>query len=106
MRLASPLSVLLAFLAGPLLAETFTGKVVGATDGGTISVVRAGRAVKVRLLGIDCPEGGQDFGRRAKQFMSGLVFGKIVRVDAQDTDRYGRLVVGVAVLLGLQDNDH
>jgi len=76
MRLASTLGVLLALLAAPLLAGTFTGKVVGVTDGDTISVMRSGRAVKVRLHGIDCPEGGQDFGRRAKQFTSGLVFGK------------------------------
>jgi endonuclease YncB( thermonuclease family) len=74
MRPASTPGVLLALLAAPLLADTFAGKVVGVTDGDTISVMRAGRAVKVRLHGIDCPEGGQDFGRRAKQFMSGLVF--------------------------------
>jgi endonuclease YncB( thermonuclease family) len=62
-----------------------------------ISVMRTGRAVKVRLHGIDCPEGHQDFGRRAKQFTSGLVFGKTLRVDVRDTDRYGRLVGRVFV---------
>jgi micrococcal nuclease len=39
-----------------LAAETFTGKVVIISDGDTISVMREGRAVKVRLHGIDCPE--------------------------------------------------
>ncbi len=34
MRLASTFGVLLALLAAPLLADTFTGKVVGVTDGG------------------------------------------------------------------------
>ncbi len=35
MRPASTFGVLLALLAAPLLADTFTGKVVGVTDGGT-----------------------------------------------------------------------
>jgi endonuclease YncB( thermonuclease family) len=38
-----------------LAADTFTGKVVGVSDGDIISVMRGGRAVKVRLHGIDCP---------------------------------------------------
>jgi len=41
---------------------------VGVSDGDTISVMRGGRAVKVRLNGIDCPENGQPFGTRAKQY--------------------------------------
>lgn len=32
--------------------DIFTGKVVGVSDGDTISVMREGRAVKIRLLGI------------------------------------------------------
>jgi endonuclease YncB( thermonuclease family) len=32
--------------------DTFTGKVIGVSDGDTISVMREGRAVKVRLHGI------------------------------------------------------
>ncbi|MFX0200116.1 MAG: thermonuclease family protein [Candidatus Hodarchaeota archaeon] len=36
--------------------DMFTGKVIGVSDGGTISVMREGRAVKVRLYEIDCPE--------------------------------------------------
>jgi endonuclease YncB( thermonuclease family) len=45
----------------PLAQERFTGKVVGITDGDTISVMRDGRAVTVRLEGIDCLEKTQDF---------------------------------------------
>jgi endonuclease YncB( thermonuclease family) len=37
--------------------------------------MKSDRAVKIRLEGIDCPELGQDFGTRAKQFTSGMVFG-------------------------------
>ena len=40
------------WLLVPLLvyADQFTGKVVGISDGDTISVLRGGKAVKVRLL--------------------------------------------------------
>jgi endonuclease YncB( thermonuclease family) len=54
-----PLLVLL-FLSIPISshADSFTGKVVGVADGDTIKVMRMGKAVKVRLHGIDSPEKG------------------------------------------------
>jgi endonuclease YncB( thermonuclease family) len=78
----------------PLLAyaEQFTGKVVGISDGDTISVLRDGKAVKVRLHGIDTPEKAQAFGTQARQFTGELVFQQTVTVAIRDTDRYGRLV--------------
>jgi endonuclease YncB( thermonuclease family) len=39
----------------------------------------------------------QAFGSRAKQELSGLVFGKTVRVDGENMDRYGRTVGRVFV---------
>src|SRR5207247_10694465 len=67
----------------------FTGKVVGVTDGDTITVLHNGKGERVRLHGIDCPEKGQAFGQRAKQFTSALAFGKEVTVTVLDSDRYG-----------------
>jgi micrococcal nuclease len=97
-----PLALLLLLLPSPLLAgETFTGKCVGVTDGDTISVMKAGRAVKIRLEGIDCPETGQDFGTNAKQFTSGLVFGKEVQIKEYYLDRYGRM--GARLVVAGQD---
>jgi hypothetical protein len=51
-------------------------------------------AVQKRLLlaEIDAPESGQPYGNKSKQALSGLIFGKDVRVDVQTTDRYGRTV--------------
>jgi len=57
--------------------------------------MRDGRSVRIRLEGIDCPERGQAFSARAKQFTSGLVFGKTVTVKVKESDRYGRLVARV-----------
>lgn len=91
--------LLLLFLAVwplPALAADYTAKVVGITDGDTLTVLTAEkRQVKVRLHGIDAPESGQDFGSRAKQEASELAFGKQVTVRPVDTDRYGRTVAEV-----------
>jgi endonuclease YncB( thermonuclease family) len=59
--------------------------------------MKAGRAVKIRLEGVDCPELGQDFGTKAKQFTSALVFGKHVVVREYNLDRCGRMVARVFV---------
>lgn len=72
----------------------FAGIVVKIHDGDTISVVRRGQAVTVRLAGIDCPELRQSFGRRARNFTSRLASGQMVAVHVQGTDdRNGRLGV-------------
>ena len=44
---------LLLLIAAPSLAEEFTAKVVGITDGDTIRVLRDKKEVKIRLEGID-----------------------------------------------------
>lgn len=75
----------------------WSGKVVGVSDGDTIKVMRDGRAVKVRLHGVDTPETGQPFGKAAKRVTSLLVYGKVVRVVPVDRDRYGRVVARVAL---------
>ena len=88
-------------LACARTGPTFSGEVVGVSDGDTISVLRDNQPVKVRLDGIDCPELGQAFGASAKQFTSSLVFGRTVSVKVRTTDQYGRLVGRVSV--GRQD---
>src|SRR5512145_2571370 len=74
------------------------GKVVGVSDGDTVTVLDATRTQhKVRVAGIDAPEKGQDFGQRSKESLSGLVFGKTVRLEWSKEDRYGRKVAKVWV---------
>ena len=76
-------------------ADDFSGCVVSISDGDTITVMHSGRGEKIRLYGIDAPEKGQAFGSRAKQFVSVLAFGKVVKVEVKDYDRYGRTVADV-----------
>lgn len=86
--------ILALLLSVPAFAAQFIeGKVVGISDGDTITVLTdEKRQVKIRLYGVDCPESKQAYGTRARQSSSGHVFGKRVRVEVADTDRYGRTV--------------
>ena len=75
------LPLLLALWLNPAFGEVLTGKVVGVSDGDTITVLDAGKTQhKIRLAGIDAPEKAQAFGQRAKEHRSDLVFGKQVVV--------------------------
>lgn len=79
----------------PALAD-FPARVVGVSDGDTLTVLTAEkRQVKLRLHAVDAPESGQPFGSRAKQAASEMAFGKQVTVREMDTDRYGRTVAEV-----------
>ena len=81
----------------PATAAAWSGKVVRVVDGDSITVLHDGKGEQIRLYGIDCPEKRQDFGNRAKQFTSNLVFSKVVDVSPVTTDRYGRTVAFVRV---------
>ena len=76
----------------PSFSWAWSGEVVGITDGDTITVLRDREQVRIRLYGIDTPERGQAFSKRARQFTSKLVYGKVVEVKVMATDRYGRTV--------------
>ena len=91
------LLVLTFLLTIPCLSWAWSGKVVGVAYGDTITVLRDKEQVRIRLYGIDTPEKGQTFGKKAKQFTSDMVFEKVVEVHQMDTDRYGRTVALVSV---------
>lgn len=98
MRLAGCCAWLVLALAVPASAELFfDARVSAVLDGDTIEVVRALdggeiRRERIRLAGIDAPERGQPWSRRARQALSKRVLGKEVRVNAVSTDRWGRTV--------------
>ncbi|WP_460487715.1 thermonuclease family protein [Curvibacter fontanus] len=98
------LIVLGALLAFAVTAEAFTGKVVGVTDGDTITVLVAPKTQRtIRLAGIDAPEKRQAFGQRSKESLSELVFKREVTVEATKKDRYGR-DIGKVLVDGLDAN--
>ena len=85
-------------------ADTITGRVVGVSDGDTITVLDDNfTQYKVRLAGIDAPEKRQAFGNVSKKSLSNLVFDTLVTVDWHKQDRYGR-IVGKVILNGQDVN--
>ena len=74
-------------------ADVLTGKVVGISDGDTITVLDATKTEhKVRLMGIDAPEKSQDFGNQSKRALSDYIYQKEVTVEYKKLDKYKRKV--------------
>lgn len=95
------------FIAGALLALTaystvaaeLTGRVTGIADGDTLNVFIecAKFEMPIRLAGIDAPEKGMAFGNVSKRSLSEMAFGKVVIIEWDKKDKYGRLVGKVSV---------
>ena len=97
------LSLLLLTLS--LFSAEIIGKVVGVSDGDTITVsddMDQGN-FRIRLDKIDAPEKKQAFGNKAKQYLSSLIFGKKVSIRYKSIDRYSR-ISGVVFLDGTEIN--
>ena len=71
------------------------GKVVKVVDGDTLHIYNENGTYKIRLSGIDAPESGQAYGKRAKEHLAYLVAGKQVIAIVNSKDRYGRYVASV-----------
>lgn len=98
--LLSPVVLLLGLAMGCSLAsaDVLDGRVVGVTDGDTVTVIDAAKTeYKIRVAGIDAPEKAMPWGQKSKQAMSDRVYGRDVRVDWSKRDRYGRIVGKVIV---------
>jgi endonuclease YncB( thermonuclease family) len=101
-RFLSFLSILTALALGNMsAASTLQGRVVGVSDGDTVTVLDASnKQHKIRLSGIDAPEKAQAYGQKSKESLSEMVFGKTVDVEWTKRDRYGR-TVGKIMLSGV-----
>ena len=85
-------------------AAHFSGPVISILDGDTIEVLHNHHPERIRLNGIDCPEKGQAYGKRAKQAVSELVFGKEVTLQTHGLDKYGRTLADVLLSDGTNVN--
>jgi endonuclease YncB( thermonuclease family) len=92
------LAALLLYLALPVAAATLDGRVVGVSDGDTITVLDRQKVQhRIRLSGIDAPEKAQPFGNRSKEHLSKWVYNRSVVVEWNKRDRYGRIVGQVLI---------
>ncbi|MBX3652067.1 MAG: thermonuclease family protein [Burkholderiales bacterium] len=79
--------------APPAAAGTLEGRVIHVADGDTLTVLDSNRLThKVRIAGIDAPERGQPFGRRAQETLAALAWNRQVLVSGKKIDRYWRRV--------------
>jgi endonuclease YncB( thermonuclease family) len=92
-------------IEGPTIeGPTIEGLVTAVADGDTLVVLAEGNvSYRIRLLGIDAPEGGQPYGKIARKALLDLVLRKRVQVRAQSRDPYGR-TVGKVLLNGADIN--
>lgn len=98
------LILIVSFATLSFASEPYTAKVVAVIDGDTLKILTTDKTqVKIRLAEIDCPEKKQPWGQKAKQALSDYVFGKMVEVQPQKKDRYGR-VIGHIYIDGLNIN--
>lgn len=89
---------LLSLITLPVCAETLTGRVVGVSDGDTITLLDASRReYRIRLAEIDAPEKNQPFGQASKKSLSDLSYGRNAQAECPNTDRYGRRVCKIFV---------
>jgi endonuclease YncB( thermonuclease family) len=66
--IAIRIALLFALVIASASADILSGKVIGVSDGDTITLLDSNRQQhRIRLAGIDAPEKAQPFGQRSKQ---------------------------------------
>lgn len=78
-----------------LHAPASAHKVIGISDGDTMTLLVNGKPLKIRLANIDAPESKQAFGQKSKQHLSALCFRSDASYRTRNRDRYGRTVAVV-----------
>jgi micrococcal nuclease len=80
-----------------LIATFPEARVLNVADGDTCTVEYCGHSYRIRLDSIDCPEGGQDWGKKAKYGLIDLAGGQRVRLEIHGLDDYQRTLATLYV---------
>jgi endonuclease YncB( thermonuclease family) len=96
LRRATLVALAASFAATAACAE-FTARVVRVHDGDTLTVLDRGREVRIRLWGIDAPEHGQPWSRRARDALAARAMRRDAVVVERGADAYGRTLARVSV---------
>jgi len=68
-----------------------SGKVVRVLDGDTYDLLlEYSTTVRVRMEGIDAPESGMPYARKATDYLKDLTKGQTIRITTGNKDQYGR----------------
>lgn len=75
--------------------DEFQAEVTSVEDGDTFEVIANDKKYMIRLYGVDCPEDGQAFSAKAKQFADAVCRNKKVKVVKRTIDGIGRVVADI-----------
>lgn len=82
-----------------------TGKVIKVADGDTFTLLTEdNQQIRIRLHGIDAPEKSQPYSQVSRSFLNEKIYGKMVKVEQMDIDKYKR-IVGMVFIDGVNINE-
>ena len=71
--------------------EIIEGRVVKVSDGDTYELMTSNKTtIRVRMDGIDAPESGMPYSKKATEYLRELTKGQTIRVEKTGNDQYGR----------------
>ena len=73
----------------------FRAKGIHVADGDTIRVLKGKESITIRVEGIDCPERGDPFSKKARNLTISMTKGFQLRIVPKEYDDYGRLIARV-----------
>lgn len=98
------MNLYVAFGIALLLGDfAYAHKVIGISDGDTMTLLVDNKPLKIRLANIDAPEKKQAFGQKSKESLSDICWNTDATYETQTVDRYGR-AVAVVFCNGIQAN--
>lgn len=94
------MGILLLVVQGLQAQQSLTGRAVKIIDGDTFDLLVGSTTYRVRLLGIDCPERGQPYSRRATEALGNWCRTGTLTVRYRSSDRNKRIVGDVYTAAG------
>ena len=91
------LEILMMILILQGYGAPFYAEVVRIQDGDSITVMRDGEEIVIRLFGVDCPERGTKFDSQSRRFTAKMLRRRQVKVIPKERDQFGRVVARVLV---------
>jgi endonuclease YncB( thermonuclease family) len=74
-------------------SNEITGKIIKIMDGDTYELLLEDNStIRVRMDGIDAPEKGMPFSKKAKNYLTTLCKDQTITVEKTNEDRYGRIL--------------
>ena len=85
--------VLLSCNGNNTVQDFASGRVVKICDGDTYDLLLDNNTtIRVRMDGIDAPENGMPFSKKAKRYLGELCQGQTIKIDTNNIDHYGRVI--------------